>query len=100
MVRLGRRPTAVGIVICLLGCLMVVFGIALVDSRGRVLLRNTLLLSAGACWLALPIGSLLACLLARTDTRAKRLGWAAVTAMLFIPLYLQAAGWDAGFGRQ
>ncbi len=62
------------------------------------LARNTLLLAAGACLISLPIGSLLAVLTVRTDMFARRAIAFSLVAMLFVPLYLQAAAWDAGFG--
>lgn len=48
---------------------------------------------------ALPLGLLLALLLAKTDIVGRRLLWLVTAAMLFTPIYLQAAAWEAGFGR-
>jgi iron(III) transport system permease protein len=73
---------------------------ALIDARAWLLLRNTLVLSASACCLALPIGLPVAWLLSRTDAWGRHAVRAVTIAMLFMPLYLQAAGWDAGLGRQ
>jgi iron(III) transport system permease protein len=70
------------------------------DPRGESLLRNTLLLSAGVSAIALPVGVFSAWLLARTNAPGSGLGWPVAIAMLFMPLYLQAAGWDAAVGRQ
>src|SRR5436190_19197212 len=70
------------------------------DSRTFYLALNTLQLAAATLGLALPTGVLLAVLLWRTDVPGRRLALAMLTAMLFIPLYLQAAAWDAGFGLQ
>lgn len=47
---------------------------------------------------SLPIGTLLAVLLARTNLPGRRLFAALVAIHLGLPLYLQAAGWQAGFG--
>lgn len=64
------------------------------------LVANTFLLAAATCALSLPPGALLAFLLSRTDMPCRRAAWALVAAMLFVPLYFQAAGWEAGFGAQ
>ena len=42
----------------------------------------------------------MAFLLVRTDVRGRRLATIVLLAMLFTPLYLQAAAWQAGFGVQ
>lgn len=74
--------------------------LAMVDARSASLLRNTLLLAGSVCAISLPLGTLLAWLLVRTDLPWHRLGLALLGAMLFVPLYLVAAGWQAGFGLQ
>ncbi len=78
------------------------FGIGnvLVDERTAGLLRNTYVLSLSTCVLAIPPGATLAFLLTRTDVAGRRAAIVVLGTMLFVPLYLQAAGWDAGFGRQ
>lgn len=68
------------------------------DPRTWLLARNTLYLALGSCGLALPVGVLLAVLLWRTDLPGRKTALAILVAMLFIPLYLQAAAWHAGFG--
>ena len=69
-----------------------------VDTHTWNLALNTLLLTAAACAIAVPLGTLVAFLLARTDLPGRRAGMAVVGVMLFVPLYLQAAAWQAGFG--
>lgn len=61
--------------------------------------RSTLLISLGSALVAVPLGTLLAFLLVRTDVPARRFWLASFVVLLFVPLYLQTAGWDAGFGR-
>ena len=85
---------------------IVAFGLAVVtfvllhnDPRQLLLMRNTLLLAAGACAIGVPLGTLLACLLLRTDVGGRRAALLVLVTMLFVPLYLQAASWDAGFGQ-
>jgi iron(III) transport system permease protein len=71
-----------------------------VDLRTLTLALNTLRLAATVCAVSVPLGTLLAWLLVRTDLLGRRLWLAALGLMLFVPLYLQAAAWQAGFGLQ
>ncbi len=68
------------------------------DTRTSTLVLNTLLLCGGTCAISLPLGTVLAWLLGRTDLPGRRAAMAVVGLMLFVPLYLQAAAWQAGFG--
>jgi len=61
---------------------------------------NTLLLAAGACILSVPVGTLLAFLLVRTDLPLRRTALVALATMLLVPLYVQAAAWKAALGTQ
>ncbi len=70
------------------------------DHRTLTLVLNTLLLAAAVCAVSVPLGTLLAWLLVRTDLLGRRLWLALLGLMLFVPLYLQAAAWQAGFGLQ
>ncbi len=70
------------------------------DARTLSLALNTLLLAGATCAISVPLGTFLAWLLVRTDLPGRRLGLAALGLMLFVPLYLQAAAWQAGFGLQ
>jgi iron(III) transport system permease protein len=72
----------------------------LIDSRIARLLENTLWLAGGACLIALPIGALLALVLARTDVPCRRLFSIVLAGWLFLPLIVQAGAWEAGFGIQ
>jgi iron(III) transport system permease protein len=80
-------------------CLAAAIGLLHQDPRQILLLRNTLLLAAGACAISLPLGTAFAILLRRTDVFGGRLALALTAGMLMVPLYLQAAAWDAGFGQ-
>ncbi|MFZ5831474.1 MAG: ABC transporter permease [Planctomycetota bacterium] len=64
------------------------------------LVQNTLLVSGGAALVGVPLGGLLAWLIVRTDVPGRRLAAAILAVMLFVPLYLQAAAWQAGFGLE
>ena len=70
------------------------------DLRTLTLVLNTLRLAAAVCAVSVPLGTLLAWLLVRTDLLGRRLWLALLGLMLFVPLYLQAAAWQAGFGLQ
>lgn len=99
MLQFRRKPAV------LAATILVCFAIGLcaacvLDPRGESLLRNTFLLSAGVSAIALPIGILSAWILVRTTSPGSGLCWSVAIAMLFMPLYLQAAGWDAALGRQ
>ncbi len=91
-------------VISLLALLLAVAAVASLlvfdDERIRGLLANTLMLAVGSSLIAVPLGTGLAILLFRTDLFGRRLFGIAVVVMLFVPLFLQSAGWDAGFGLQ
>jgi iron(III) transport system permease protein len=74
--------------------------LVLLDARTASLLGNTLFLCATTLTISLPLGSVLAWLLVRTDVPGRRAALVLFGVMPFVPLYLQAAGWQAGFGLQ
>lgn len=63
-------------------------------------LRNTLSITGLVELTTLPLAVFVAILLARTDVSARRAIGMLLVPLLFLPLYLQATAWDAGFGRQ
>lgn len=69
-------------------------------DRTWTLALNTLSLAGATCAIAIPLGALLAWLLVRTDLPGRRIGMVLAGLLLFVPLYLQAAAWQAGFGLQ
>ena len=71
-----------------------------VDARALSLLWNTLLLCGATCAISVPLGTLLAWLLWRTDLPGRRFFLGLLGVMIFVPLYLQAGAWQAGFGDQ
>jgi len=71
-----------------------------VDGRTWTLVLNTLLLSGATCAISVPLGTALAWLLVRTDLPGRRIGLILLGVLLFVPLYLQSAAWQAGFGLQ
>ncbi len=72
----------------------------LLPPRTLYLLSNTLWLSAGTALISIPWGGSLGILLTRTQLPHRHKALLLLTTLLFIPLYLQCAGWQAGFGLQ
>jgi iron(III) transport system permease protein len=62
-------------------------------------LSNTAILAAGVALFSVPIGTLLALLLFRTDVPGRRVAMAAIVFLLFLPLYVQVGGWEAAIGK-
>ncbi len=81
--------------------LVILLAIGLVaDARIWGLLGNTAGLILGTWAVAVPLGTLAAVLVTKTDLAGRPLAGGLLVASLFIPLHLQAAGWLAGFGLQ
>ena len=70
------------------------------DERTRSLAANTLFLAGTTCATSLPLGAVLGWLLTRTDMPGRNTALVLLGATLFVPLHLQAAAWQAGFGLQ
>jgi iron(III) transport system permease protein len=71
-----------------------------IDRRVGRLWLNTAGVICGACAIALPLGTLLAVLIFKTDAPGRRVAAWLLVGMLFVPLYLFTGAWDAGFGIQ
>jgi len=69
-------------------------------ERLRFLMGNSLQFAGATCAVSLPLGALLAVLVSKTDVPGRRAAIAVLALLLFVPLYLQAAAWLAGFGQQ
>lgn len=63
------------------------------DRRLILLVRNTAAVGLGACLVSLPLGTVLALLLARTAVPGQRLAMICLASLLFLPVYLHAAAW-------
>lgn len=72
--------------------------VAGLDPRGGSLLRNTGILVGCTLAMCLPTGALVAWLVARTDLAGRGIALAVLVAGLFVPLFVQAGAWEAGFG--
>ena len=70
------------------------------EAGSLSLVCNSLYLVCATLALSMPPGVILAWLLIRTDLPGRRVVLVLLASMLFVPLYLQAAGWEAGFGLQ
>ena len=70
------------------------------DPRTRFLGLNTLMLSGAVCAISVAVGAPMAFLLVRTDLAGRRTATGLLALLLFVPLYLQAAAWQAGFAVQ
>ncbi|MBI3838649.1 MAG: iron ABC transporter permease [Planctomycetia bacterium] len=68
------------------------------DPRSRVLASNTILLSCAVASASVLLAAPLAFLLVRTDVVGRKMAGVLLLALLFMPLYVQAAAWQAGFG--
>ena len=64
------------------------------------LVINSLGLALETVGLSLPVGTAIAWLLLRSDLPGKRAGTSIIVLLLFLPLYLQASAWQAGFGQE
>ncbi|HZL89422.1 MAG TPA: ABC transporter permease subunit [Pirellulaceae bacterium] len=62
-------------------------------------LENTITLSASVAAIGLALGTLLAVLITRTDLPGRQAAFAVLVFLLFLPLYVQVAGWEAAFGK-
>src|SRR5437660_987480 len=92
LLRLPLLVAAIAIlVVALIACLSPA-------EAGRAL-ANSAVLTAGAVAIALPVGTLLAVIIARCDVLGRRPAAASLGVLLFLPLYVQLAGWDAVFGK-
>ncbi len=69
------------------------------DAIAVSLARNTMWLCSAVCAFSLPFGLFLAITMFRTDLPFRRCLAVLLIAQLFLPLYLQMAGWDAAFGK-
>jgi iron(III) transport system permease protein len=94
----STRPIAFGLALVCAG--LALGSLAAWDHRTWTLVRNTLVLSGATCAIGLPLGTLMAWLVTRTDLPGRRAAIVLFGAMLFVPLYVQSAGWQAGFGLQ
>ncbi len=75
-------------------------GPLIVDPRTRSLAATTLQLVGSVVAVSLLFGVPLAILLVRTNAVGRKAAFWCLTVLMLLPLYVQAAGWQAGFGLQ
>ena len=97
---LSRRLICLTLTLTLTLAPMAVWSLWIADPRLRGLAINTLALSASSAAIAGAMGVPLALLLTRVDLPLRRAGLALAALLLFMPLYLHAAAWQAGWGMQ
>src|SRR5688572_11828345 len=86
---IGGGILFIGIALCLL---------LQAGDRLRGLLAITEMLASGTIAIALPLGALLGIVIGKIDLPGRRfIGWT-MAALLFVPLYVQAAAWNAVLG--
>jgi len=98
MTSLRSNPPSVArpYTLCILGLVVCV---TLASSRLQGLLINSTLLAAGTLMLGLPLGTLLAVAVVKTSMPARRLVEGLMLVLLFVPLYVHAAAWQAALGH-
>ncbi|HUY91206.1 MAG TPA: hypothetical protein VMV10_20880 [Pirellulales bacterium] len=91
-----RKSLVITLALGLLAALPLVLG----DARTARLALNTFLLAGAVVAISLPLGTLAALLLVRTDLPGRKVLFALMAGLLFVPLYVQVGAWQAGFGLQ
>jgi iron(III) transport system permease protein len=85
---------------CVAFLLLLVAGVFLSsEQRVQNLALNSVLLAAGTCAIALPIATALAVAITRTAVFGRSTVVLLLFTLLFLPLYVQLAGWDALAGK-
>ncbi|TWU22590.1 ABC transporter permease [Bythopirellula polymerisocia] len=77
------------------GCVCLAFA----SGRLRGLLLNSLWLSVGAVAIAVPAGTFLAVVISKTSLPGRRFLHGLLLAWLLVPLFVQAAAWQAALGQ-
>jgi len=90
-----RRGLAAAVVVLLAAAVWWAGG-----ARTELLAANTLFLAGATSAVSLPVGTMLAVLLVRTNMPGRQLGVGVLLWLLVVPLYVQTAAWQAGFGLQ
>src|SRR5438132_1505599 len=66
----------------------------------KLLVLHSLGLTLETLAISVPVGTALAWLLLRSDLPGRRAALWVMGLMIFVPLYLQASAWQAGFGTE
>ena len=92
---MSRLSAVVALVVVAIAAVTLVATFA--DARLGELTLTTVTLAAGTCLISVPVGTLLAVLVTRTDMPGRGVTAAAIGLLLFVPLYVQVVAWRAGF---
>jgi len=93
------KPILPGYLLLALSLLSWAGCLAIASDRLLGLLINSSLLAGGALLISLPLGTLLAVAISKTSLLGRQILEHCLVAMLFIPLYVQAAAWQAVAGQ-
>src|SRR4029078_8346538 len=93
----GPKISNIIVLLCPAAAVLAITVAAPAESRRAML--NSAILAGGAVCIALPLGTLLAVLLARVNLAGRRLAAASIGVLLFLPLYVQLSAWDAAIGK-
>ena len=91
------QPTRVKFYLSLTA-LVALAALVMAGERVRGITFNTLQLAAAVVAIAVPLGTLVALLLTKTNLPGRRWMLAVFAVLLFVPLYLHAAAWQAALG--
>ena len=91
-------PTRLRYVYLPLAGVFAILGLTLASERLWGLLVNSLLLAMGTLVIALPVGTFLAVVIAKTTLPGHRFLQRLLLATLFVPLLVQATAWQAALG--
>jgi iron(III) transport system permease protein len=101
MPKLASRNRAQAVWLVLLSLLILISATLWhLDPRVARLWLNSARLACATCLIALPLGTLLAAAIFKSDVPGRRAAALLLVGMLFVPLYLVTGAWDAGFGIQ
>jgi len=70
------------------------------DPRLAGLLANTAWLAFGASAIAVPVGTFCAVAIVKTNVPGRYVAALLLASVVFVPIFVQAAAWDSGFGMQ
>ena len=84
----------------LVAILVVIVAWWITPAENTGLLANTLKLAFSVLIVSVPVAGLLAYSTARCSVPAKGLWDGCMLVLIFLPLYMQLASWEAGFGRR
>jgi len=95
--RESKKPRQTSFLFAMIAAISVCWYLTPTSTVG--LFRNSVKLAVLSGFVALPLGSLLAFCMSRFEIPGRRFFDACFLVLLLLPLYVQLAAWEAGFGR-